>query len=80
MPPFAMHSHKVIEAAEGKNDGLVSVQSAIWAEHLGTWSVDHWLCINRRLVAEAGRTDRIIGLWLKIVDRLVEDGVLERPA
>jgi triacylglycerol lipase len=80
MPPFAIHSHKVIEQADGKNDGLVSVASATWGEHLGTWNIDHWLTINRRLVANAGRTDRIIGYWLKVVDRLVEDGVLENGA
>jgi triacylglycerol lipase len=78
MPPFARHSHKVIEIAEGKNDGLVSVESARWGEHLETWTLDHWLCINRRLVPRAARSDRIIGHWLKIVDRLVEDGLLEK--
>jgi hypothetical protein len=72
-----LHSHKIIESAEGANDGLVSVRSAQWGEHLATWSVDHWLMINRRLVPQAGRTDRIIKLWLSVVDRLVEDGVLE---
>jgi triacylglycerol lipase len=80
MPTFAVHSHKVIETAEGRNDGLVSVASAIWGEHIETWNVDHWLAINRRLVSEAGGRNRIIGYWMKILDRLVEDGVLEPPA
>jgi len=79
MPPFARHAHQLIEAAEGENDGQVSVASAQWGEHLGTWSVDHWLAINRRFVAQAGRSDRIIGLWMKILDRMVEDGILEPP-
>jgi triacylglycerol lipase len=77
LPPFARHAHRVIAKAEGPNDGLVSVQSAQWGEHLATWSADHWLSINRRLVPRAGRSDRIIKLWLEIVDRLVEDGLLE---
>jgi triacylglycerol lipase len=80
MPPFARHSHRLIELAEGPNDGLVSVASAQWGEHLATWSADHWLAINRRLVPRAGRSDRIIGYWMKILDRLVTDGILEEPA
>ncbi len=47
MPPFAMHSHHVVSAAEGDNDGLVSVASAAWGTHLCTWPLDHWQAINR---------------------------------
>src|SRR5438067_9901410 len=50
MPPWALHSHGVIEKAEGDNDGLVSVRSATYANHLGTWDADHWQAINRRWV------------------------------
>jgi len=78
MPPFARHSHRLISAAEGANDGLVSVKSAQWGEHLATWPLDHWLTINRRLVPHAQRSVRIVAYWLKVVDRLVEDGLLEK--
>jgi triacylglycerol lipase len=47
MPPFAMHSHHVVHAAEGDNDGLVSIASATWGTHLCTWPLDHWQAINR---------------------------------
>ncbi|MGA2232955.1 MAG: alpha/beta fold hydrolase [Tepidisphaeraceae bacterium] len=77
MPVFARHSHRLIQLEEGPNDGLVSVASAQWGQHLGTWSADHWLAINRRLVAQAGRSDRIIGHWMEILDRLAADGVIE---
>jgi hypothetical protein len=56
------------------------VRSARWGEHLETWRLDHWLCINRRLVPRAERSERIIAGWLRIVDRLAADGVLEPAA
>jgi triacylglycerol lipase len=52
VPPFAMHAYKVIHDAEGENDGLVSVRSAKWGEHLSTWPADHFHTINKRLVIE----------------------------
>jgi triacylglycerol lipase len=46
LSPFRQ-SHKVIEAAEGPNDGLVSVQSSRWGEYKGTLvGVSHVDLIN----------------------------------
>lgn len=77
VPPFGRHAWRVVEAMEGPNDCLVSVKSAMWGEHLGTWSADHWLTINRRFAARLGGSDLIVRNWMKVVDRLVRDGVLE---
>lgn len=52
VPPFALHAWKVIDAAEGDNDCLVSVKSSTWGEHLGTWPADHFHTINKRFVIE----------------------------
>lgn len=52
VPPFALHSYKVIQDAEGDNDGLVSVQSSTWGEHLGVWPADHFHTVNKRFVIE----------------------------
>ena len=52
IPPFALHSFHIVQQAEGDNDGLVSVHSAQWGEHLGTWPADHWHTINKRFVLE----------------------------
>jgi triacylglycerol lipase len=49
MPPFVMHAHRLIEKAEGDNDGMVSVKSSRWGEHLGTWPAHHFQTINKRL-------------------------------
>jgi triacylglycerol lipase len=35
VPPFAMHAWRVIHAAEGENDSLVSVKSSIWGSIWG---------------------------------------------
>lgn len=50
--PVLLHSHRVIEPIEGPNDGLVSVDSGTWGQHLGTWPADHLHVINKRLVIE----------------------------
>ena len=76
MPPFALHAHAVIRAAEGDNDGLVSVRSSTWGTHLGTWAADHWHTINRRWMPELpspGATGSIIPYWLRLLDRVTAD-------
>jgi triacylglycerol lipase len=35
LPIFAVRSHRLVQAAEGENDGLVSVRSSTWGKHLG---------------------------------------------
>ena len=71
VPPFALHPHRVIAAAEGENDCLVSVRSSTWGEHLGVWPADHFHAVNHRLVLEIRkRTGSILPLWMKAVDRV----------
>jgi triacylglycerol lipase len=71
VPPFALHPHRVIAAAEGENDCLVSVKSSTWGEHLGVWPADHFHAVNHRLVLELRkRTGSIVPLWMKAVDRV----------
>jgi triacylglycerol lipase len=71
MPPFALHSHRIVGSAEGDNDGLVSVQSSTWGRHLGTWAADHWHTINRRFSLEFNRpTGDIAPFWVNLLDRV----------
>ena len=68
IPPFALHSHRVVHAAEGDNDGLVSIKSATWGQHQGTWKADHWHTINRRWMPELkDPTGDIAPLWVKLL-------------
>ena len=74
VPPFAMASHALIRAAEGDNDGLVSVRSGTWGTHLGTWAADHWHTINRRWMPELSHaTGDIVPHWLRLLDRVTAD-------
>jgi triacylglycerol lipase len=74
VPPFYYHSHRIISLAEGENDGLVSVASAKWGEHQGTWPVAHLHAVNRRLVLEAGDpTTDVTGRYLEVLDRVMGD-------
>jgi triacylglycerol lipase len=76
VPAFAMHAHKLVFDAEGENDGLVSVKSSTWGEHLGVWPADHWHTINRRLVIELREpTGDIVPYYLSALARMQSAGV-----
>jgi len=71
--PFVLHSHKVVSDAEGPNDGLVSVKSATWGTHLGTWRADHFHTINKRYVLEVrNRTGNIAPYYVKAVRQVCD--------
>ncbi len=72
VPPFLMHSHQIIQQAEGENDGLVSVRSAQWGQHLETWPADHLHVINKRLVPEIkAPTGDIVPYYMRLLDQVV---------
>jgi triacylglycerol lipase len=74
IPAFLMHSHSLIQDLEGDNDGLVSVASAQWGQHLETWPADHLHVINKRLVPEIKKpTGSIVPYYLKMLDRVLVD-------
>jgi triacylglycerol lipase len=71
VPAFALHSHRIIAAAEGENDSLVSVKSSTWGEHLGIWPADHFHSINHRFVMEIKKpTGNIVPLWMKAIEHV----------
>jgi triacylglycerol lipase len=83
MPPWGIHSYKIIHEIEGANDGLVSVQSSGWGEHLGTWPADHWHTINHRGLPEPRdhATGDISPYYLDLVKTLRDRGYITgRPA
>lgn len=72
---FLLPSYKLVHETEGANDGLVSVASAQWGEHLDTWPADHLHVINKRFVLEIrNRTGDIVPYYLRVLDR-IEGGV-----
>lgn len=71
MPPFAIAANRLIAKVEGDNDGLVSVQSARWGTHLGTWPADHWQTTGRRMLpALVNPTWSIVPYWLSMLDQV----------
>jgi triacylglycerol lipase len=80
VPPFALHAFRIVQAAEGDNDSLVSVKSSTWGEHLGVWPADHWHSINHRFVIELREpTGDIVPYWIGLLNRLAREGILEHP-
>jgi triacylglycerol lipase len=76
IPPWLLHAYKVVYDAEGDNDGVVSVKSAAWGNHLETWAADHLHAINRRLMIEIRNpTGDITPKYLAILDRLQAQGL-----
>ena len=71
VPLWAIHSWRVVNAAEGPNDGLVSITSATWGQHLVTWPADHWHTINKRFVLELeNKTGDIAPYYLRMLDEV----------
>ncbi|HWE96956.1 MAG TPA: hypothetical protein VG269_23545 [Tepidisphaeraceae bacterium] len=76
IPPFALHSWKIVHDAEGDNDSLVSVASSKWGKHLCVWPADHFHEINKRLMLEfKDATGDITPYYLRMLDDLAADGV-----
>jgi triacylglycerol lipase len=74
VPPFAIHAWRIIHAAEGENDSLVSVKSSTWGQHLGVWPADHWHTINHRFILELKNgTGDISPFYVKALDKVLAE-------
>lgn len=72
VPPFALHAFRIVSAAEGENDCLVSVKSSTWGEHLGVWPADHFHTINHRFIVELkDPTGDISPYYLAALDKVL---------
>ena len=66
---------RIVERAEGPNDGIVSVRSATWGEDCDVWDADHLELINWPwpLAARSRGEERIAG-YVRLVRRLADEG------
>ena len=71
LPAWAFPSWLIVHKAEGPNDGLVSVTSANWAEHLETWPVDHWHAVNQRRCRAAIKSGDISPRYLSVIQQIL---------
>lgn len=69
---IARYQNKHIFEAEGPNDGMVSVQSAKWGEHIETSNLSHLEQMNLRV--KNGREQLYNAFWLSVVKMLETKG------
>ncbi|KDN68880.1 putative triacylglycerol lipase [Colletotrichum sublineola] len=84
LSPFRQ-SHRILEEAEGANDGLVSVSSSRWGDYKGTLlDVSHLDLINwsnrlkwtlRKVWMGQTRTFNAVAFYLDIADMLAKEGL-----
>ena len=66
---------RIIERAEGPNDGIVSVASAAWGEWQEIWDADHVELVNwPRPLAKRARGPERIAAYVNLVRRLAVEG------
>lgn len=66
--------HRIVGREEGENDGIVSVSSAVWGEHLAHWPVDHIAAVNRpRLVPLPSGRAEVLGRYVEAVGKVAAD-------
>ena len=68
--------YRVVERAEGPNDGVVSVASATWGEHTEVWPGDHLNLVNwpNRHACRRGRWPDLAPDYGRVVRRLALAG------
>jgi triacylglycerol lipase len=66
---------RIVESAEGPNDGIVSVRSARWGQDCEVWEGDHLSLVNwpRRLVPGRLQQDHTAD-YVRLVRRLADEG------
>lgn len=69
---IARYQNNHIFENEGPNDGMVSVESAQWGEHIETSNLSHLEQMNLRL--KNGRENLYKNFWLDVVKMLQEKG------
>jgi triacylglycerol lipase len=73
--PMLRRSWALLHAEEGPNDGLVSVTSARWGEHLGTIYADHFAQTPDGVWVHPGETFDSLGFFHRLVEDLARRGL-----
>ena len=66
---FFLFQNNLIHEKEGVNDSFVSVESAIWGEHLGTLQLSHLNQINAQISTRESK-ERYTTFWTGLVHHL----------
>jgi triacylglycerol lipase len=71
--PIYRVQNQLIYQREGMNDSFVTINSALWGEHLGTWGVSHLEQIDIQVSKE--RKPLVEDLWKEIANNLQRKGL-----
>ncbi len=73
--PLLRRAWNILTPAEGANDGLVSVRSAVWGQVLGTLSVDHFAQTPDGLFVRPGETFDAVNFYSHLIEDLAHRGL-----
>ena len=73
--PLLRRAWNILTPAEGPNDGLVSVRSAIWGEVLGSLSVDHFAQTPDGLFVRPGENFDALTFYSRLIEDLAHRGL-----
>ncbi|HTU90204.1 MAG TPA: hypothetical protein VMF69_09035, partial [Gemmataceae bacterium] len=73
--PLLRRSWNILTPAEGANDGLVSVRSAMWSEVIGTLSVDHFAQTPDGLFVHPGENFDAVNFYSHLIEELAHRGL-----
>jgi triacylglycerol lipase len=71
--PIYRLQNQLIYQREGMNDSFVTINSALWGEHLGTWGISHLEQIDVQVNKE--RKPLVEGLWKDVAANLQKKGL-----
>lgn len=73
--PLLRRAWNILTPAEGANDGLVSVRSAVWGEVLGSLSVDHFAQTPDGLFVHPGENFDAVHFYAHLIEDLAHRGL-----
>jgi hypothetical protein len=72
--PILRRGWALLSAAEGPNDGLVSLASARWGEYLGTVFADHFAQTPDGMFVHPSESFDSLGFFTRLVEDLARRG------
>jgi triacylglycerol lipase len=72
--PMLRRAWSLLNAVEGPNDGMVSVESARWGEWLGVLNADHFAQTPDRIFVRPGEDFDALGFYFRLLEDLARRG------
>jgi triacylglycerol lipase len=72
--PVLRRAWNLLSTVEGPNDGMVSLESARWGEHLGVLHADHFAQTPDRVFVRLGEDFDALGFYFRLLEDLARRG------